>query len=82
MLPSSYRGAALRCVQPVCPVRGRIGIAFNVLEDSRPIVRVALEVGEAILLRDCLTDYINSAAGTQSPGSALIDSAHNAEQVV
>lgn len=58
MLPSSYRGAGLRCVQPICPTRGRIGIAFNVLETGFPIVRVALTLEDAIALRDCLIDYI------------------------
>lgn len=74
MLPSSYRAAELRCVQPMCQAREVIGIAFNVLEVGRPITRVALGLEDATMLRDCLTDYINSAAGTQSPGSPLIDS--------
>lgn len=75
MLPSSYRAAELRCVQPMCQEREVIGIAFNVIEVGRPITRVALSLEHAAMLRDCLADYINSAAGTQSPGSSLIDSA-------
>jgi hypothetical protein len=73
MLPESYLDADMRCVQPMCPKRERIGIAIDIW--PMPTIRVALTATAATFLRDCLTDYINSFAASQSPGSELIPSA-------
>ena len=73
MLPESYIDADMRCVQPFCAERGRLGIAVDIWLE--PTIRIALTPVAATFLRDCLSDYINCLAGTQSPGSELMPSA-------
>lgn len=69
MLPASYIQADTRNVTPVCPQTQRIGIGFYLMTGG--VVRMALSLKDARWLRDCLNGYINSPAGTQSPGSEL-----------
>lgn len=73
MLTSSYIDAGTRCVLPFCPDRGRLGLAFDVL--GQPTVRLALTPLDAVSLRNCLTGYINSLAGSHSDASELMPSA-------
>ena len=69
MLPDSYLDADNRCVLPLCPKRGRLGLAFDVF--GQPTIRLAITELAARNLRSCLDDYISSFAGNQSPGSLL-----------
>lgn len=72
-LPPVYVDARWRCVTPVCPARGSLGVAFDV--PGQPPVRLALPVDDARALMGLLSDYVNSPAGTQSPMSELMPSA-------
>ena len=72
-LPSLYLAAALRNVTPVCPEQKRLGVGFDI-PGAAPM-RLALTVADAQALANVLADYINCAAGTQSPISSLISSA-------
>lgn len=72
MLSKSFDQATLRVVTPVCHVTGRIGLAFNAGAD---VVRLALDVRDALVLCDLVRNYVSSRGSDQSPGSALISSA-------
>lgn len=54
-LPASYQDAAVRAVTPICPVRGRLGVAFDV---GANVYRLALDEASARALRDGLNDYL------------------------
>lgn len=71
-LPAQYTDAGVRCVLPVCPVRGRFGLALDV--PGQPPMRLALTPEAAQFLRACLDDYVQSPAGIQSPMSSLMSS--------
>lgn len=70
MLPPIYQDAQVRNVTPRCPERNRLGIGLELA--SGEVVRFALDEAGVAFLAMCLQDYWNSAAGRQSPGSALI----------
>ena len=73
MLPPIYIDASIRNVTPVCPATDRIGFGFDFAD--QPPVRLALSRSAAAFLQRCLNDYINSPAGSRSPGSELMPSA-------
>lgn len=75
MLPISYDDASVRNVTPVCPSRLRIGIGFDIGDPTPTPLRVALDLEDARQLVVLLQSYINSFAGSQSPGSELSPSA-------
>lgn len=54
-LPASYQDAAVRAVTPICPVRGRLGVAFDI---GASVFRLALDEASAQTLRDGLNDYL------------------------
>lgn len=60
-LPAVYLDAEVRNVTPFCHVRARLGLGLDIA--GLPTVRVAITLDHACFLRDCLDDYINSAAG-------------------
>lgn len=47
-LPASYQDAAVRAVTPMCPVRGRLGVAFDI---GASVFRLALDEASARSLR-------------------------------
>lgn len=67
-----YLDATVRCVLPVCGVRLRFALAFDI--PGLPPIRLALTPEHAELLATGLRDYINEAAGSQKPMSRLISS--------
>lgn len=69
MLPAVWQDAHLRNTTPVCPVRKRIGIGFDI--PNQGTVRIALTLAEAQALQEDLALYIKSRASTQSDGSEL-----------
>ena len=73
MLPSIYQDAQVRNVTPVCPERNRLGLGLELV--SGEVVRVALDEAGVAFLAMCLQAYWSSAAGRQSPGSALMSKA-------
>lgn len=68
-LPLLYADAAVRCVLPLCPKRGRLGLGIDL--DGLPKVRVALTREDARFLVSALQDYLSRGAGSQSPMSRL-----------
>lgn len=73
MLPDEYIDVGARNVTPVCPVRSRIGLGFNLANGKA--LRLALTESDARFIHASLADYISDLAATQSPGSALMPSA-------
>lgn len=75
-LPASYQDAAVRAVTPICPVRGRLGVAFDI---GASVFRLALDEASARTLRDGLKDYLTrvhsgrSGEMPQAPGSTPFD---------
>lgn len=60
-LPAFYLDAEVRNVTPYCNGRARLGLGLDIA--GLPTVRVALTLDHARFLRDCMDDFINSAAG-------------------
>lgn len=75
-LPASYQDAAVRAVTPMCPVRGRLGVAFDI---GASVFRLALDEASARTLRADLNDYLTrvhsgrSGEMPQAPGSTPLD---------
>lgn len=75
-LPASYQDAAVRAVTPMCPVRGRLGVAFDI---GASVFRLALDEASARSLRADLNDYLTrvhsgrSGEMPQAPGSTPLD---------
>lgn len=75
-LPASYQDAAVRVVTPMCPTRGRLGVAFDI---GASVFRLALDEASAQSLRDGLNDYLTSVHSgrsgemPQAPGSTPLD---------
>lgn len=75
-LPASYQDAAVRAVTPMCPVRGRLGVAFDI---GASVFRLALDETSARSLRDDLNDYLTrvhsgrSGEMPQAPGSTPME---------
>ena len=75
-LPASYQHAAVRAVTPMCPVRGRLGVAFDI---GASVFRLALDEASARSLRADLNDYLTrvhsgrSGEMPQAPGSTPLD---------
>lgn len=71
-LPGAYCDADFRAVLPCCPVRGRLGVAFECKSD---VLRLAVTPESAQALVDALTGYLltvqsgKSADTPQVPGS-------------
>lgn len=68
-LPASYQDAAVRAVTPMCPVRGRLGVAFDI---GASVFRLALDEASARSLRADLNAELSGATlaerPTQTPG--------------
>lgn len=72
MLPLIYTNAQARNVTPVCAVRDRLGVGFEL--ESGEVVRLAISRQNADALAQMLADYVKSPAGSQSPMSQEIPS--------
>ena len=71
-LPGIYLDATVRNITPLCSVRSRLGLGFD-MPGQAPI-RLAITVEHAAQLLTALQDYMKLAAGSQSPMSPLISS--------
>lgn len=71
-IPASYQEAVVRCVLPVCTASGRIALAFDTADGQT--LRFSVPLAQAQWMTSSLLTYMSEAAGTQSPGSALMPS--------
>ena len=60
MLPDEYIDVGARNVTPVCPVRSRIGLGFNLANGKA--LRLALTESDARFIHASLADYISDLA--------------------